>query len=146
MFERILVPVDFSDNSRVALETAVRMAAETDAELTLLHVVMSPHVYTTEIGMTEVGPVFMQVAEELRASAEQTLERWAREVVPEAMEYQQVIRQGYPPDEMLDQVAQGSHDLVVMGAHGRRGLRGALVGSNTRRVLRNCPVPVLVTR
>ena len=56
------------------------------------------------------------------------------------------MRQGYPPDEIVDQVADSAADLVVMGAHGRRGLRGALLGSNTRRVLRNATVPVLVTR
>lgn len=146
MFKRILVPVDFSDNARKALELAVRLAAETDATLTLVHVVLSPQVYTSEIGMTEVGPVFMEVAESLRAAAERNLDEWSREVVPEPMPRTLVIRQGYPPDEVVAEAEASGCDLIVMGAHGRRGLRGALLGSNTSRVLRHSPVPVMVTR
>lgn len=146
MFKRILVPIDFSENARGALELAVRLAAEQGAELTVLNVVMSPHLYTSELGMTEVGPLFMQVADELRAASARTLKEWTADVIPEAMAVSYVVRQGYPPEEIIQAALDGRCDVVVMGAHGRTGLRGAFLGSVTNRVLRNCPVPVLVTR
>ncbi|RME28843.1 MAG: universal stress protein [Deltaproteobacteria bacterium] len=145
MFQRILVPVDFSDNARAALALAVRIAAESAGELTILNVVQSPQVFTADVGIPEIAPVFVEVTEQLRAASERRMAEWVDEIVPEPMPRLLKVVQGRVVDEILREIESGHYDLVVMGAHGTRGLRGALLGSTTNRVARKSPVPVLVT-
>lgn len=147
MFSRILVAVDGSEHARSALQLATRLAAEQGASLTVLNVISTPHVLTTELDVAPLDPRLVDgVYDRLRQAARQWLDTWLLEDVPAALPCTPVLREGFPPDEILAQVEEGDHDLLVMGAHGRSGLRGALVGSVTGRVIRACPVPVLVAR
>ncbi len=146
MFKRVLVPVDFSDNARSALSLAVRMAAEATGELTVLNVVQSPQVFTADVGIPEVAPVFVEVSEQLRAAAERRMAQWVEEIVPEQMPRLLKVVQGRVTDEILREIEGGQHDVVVMGAHGHHGLRGALLGSTANKVARKSAVPVLITR
>ena len=57
-----------------------------------------------------------------------------------------VIKAGNPVELILEEVEKGGYDLVVMGAHGHKGLADAVMGSTSRRVLRRCKKPVLVVR
>jgi len=56
------------------------------------------------------------------------------------------VRHGLVVDEIIAESYEGDYDLVVMGAHGHKGLADAVMGSTSRRVLRRCPTPVLVVR
>jgi len=145
-FTNILVPTDFSEASVAALRLAVRMARPNGARITLMHIGVVPHVYATEWGMSgHTGPLFHQLAEEVNAEQRRRLEELARAEVPEGMSVVTLIREGFAPEEVNAQVADGGHDLVIMGTHGRTGLRRALLGSVTERVVRECTVPVMVT-
>lgn len=145
-FRNILVPTDFSEASIAALRLAVRMAQPTGARLTLMHIGVVPHVYATEWGMSgHTGPLFHQLAEEVNTEQCRRLEELARAEVPEGLAVVTLIREGFAPEEVNAQVKDGGHDLVIMGTHGRTGLRRALLGSVTERVVRECPVPVMVT-
>lgn len=147
MFSRILVAVDGSEHARSALQLATRMAAEQGASLTVLSVLSTPHVLTTELDVAPLDPRLVDgIYERLRQATRQWLDAWLAQDVPDALPCAIVLREGSPPEEILDQVEDGDHDLLVMGAHGRSGLRGALIGSVTGRVIRGCPVPVLVAR
>lgn len=147
MFSHILVAVDGSEHARAALQLATRLAAEQRASLTVLAVISTPHVLTTELDVAPLDPRLVDgIYERLRASTRQWLDRWLAEDVPQGLPCTPVLREGHPPEEILAQVEDGGHDLLVMGAHGRSGLRGALVGSVTGRVIRSCPTPVLVAR
>jgi nucleotide-binding universal stress UspA family protein len=145
-FTNILVPTDFSDASVAAIRLAVRMSQSSNARLTLMHIGVVPHVYATEWGMSgHTGPLFHQLAEEVNTEQRRRLEEIARAEVPEGMEVVTVIREGFAPEEVNQQVEDGGHDLVIMGTHGRTGLRRAILGSVTERVVRECTVPVMVT-
>ena len=146
-FKRILVPMDFSEHADNALRLGVELAQASGASLTLLHVGVVPHVYSTEFGMgSAVGPLFTEMSQQLAEEQRHKLERVAQTAVPEALEHVIVLREGFPPEEVLAQVKEGEHDLVVMGTHGRTGLGRVFLGSVTERVVRECPVPVMVTR
>lgn len=147
MFKHILVAVDFSEHSREALQLAARLAEESGAHLSVLNVVSSPHVITAELDVTPVdSALWANLSEELRMAARRRVDGLVAELVPPSVECAIVLREGYPPDEIVTQVEDGGHDLVIMGVHGRTGLRGVMVGSVTKRVMRKSPVPVLVTR
>lgn len=147
-FKEILVPIDFSEASVRALRLAVRVSRENHARITLLHVGVSPAM--TWADMTHYGVVVPQSLVELHGQLareqEHQLKKLAREEIPEEVPWATCLREGFPPEEVLAQIKAGSHDLLVMGTHGRTGLTRVLLGSVAERVLREAEVPVLVTR
>ncbi|OQO92242.1 universal stress protein UspA [Saccharomonospora piscinae] len=123
---RVLVATDLSARSGVALRRAARLASLHRAELTALFAVPLP----ADDDLTAVA------AEALRAHTAEYIGTRA------AM----VVRSGSPAETIVAEAVDGSTDLLVLGAHGLRGLVGALVGSTTENVVHASPCPVLVVR
>ncbi|MCB9779767.1 MAG: universal stress protein [Alphaproteobacteria bacterium] len=147
MFQRILVPVDFSDASLQALRMAVALAREQGATVTALHVVASPAMITGELDMTPGdAAMWSDLDTRLRDSARQRLGELLEAELDADVVGQATVREGYAPAEILAEAKSGGHDLIVMGPHGRSGIVGALVGSVTRRVMGKCEVPLLLAR
>lgn len=145
-FKNILVPIDFSDSSVSALRQAVALARASGGRLTLLHIGVVPHIYATELGLGgAVGPLFAEMSQQIAAEQQHRLARLAATEIPEGLDHSLLLREGFPPEEVIAQVQAGEHDLVVMGTHGRTGMQRVFLGSVTERVVRECPVPVLVT-
>jgi nucleotide-binding universal stress UspA family protein len=134
----ILVPIDFEDASRVALALARELGAALGAELVLAHVCAVP-VYA----YPGVAPVLMQgYSDELAAAAKKELER----VAAENGGLRSILRVGDAATEILAVADELRPRLLVMGTHGRRGLRHLLLGSVAERVLRESPAPVVTAR
>ena len=141
----ILVPIDFSEASLHALREAVSLVRVTGGKLTLLHVGVVPHIYATDLGPTAtMGTQLLALGRELAVEQRHHLHKVAKEEVPEDVVCETVLREGFPPAEILAQVEEGGHSLLVIGTHGRTGIKRVLLGSVTERVLRECKVPVLV--
>ncbi len=141
----ILVPIDFSEASLHALREAVSLVRVTGGKLTLLHVGVVPHIYATDLGPTAtMGTQLLALGRELAVEQRHHLHKVAKEEVPEDVVCETVLREGFPPAEILAQVAEGGPSLLVIGTHGRTGIKRVLLGSVTERVLRECKVPVLV--
>ena len=146
-FKRILVPVDFSDHSHAALRMALTVARDSAAHITMMHVGVLPYYANTELGWsTGTTEMFGDLQDRLAKEQIKALEVLAENELPEAVDRDFVLVQGYPPAEIAKQVEEGGHDLVVMGTHGRTGLSRALLGSVTERVVAQSPVPVLVVK
>ena len=139
-FEHIIVPIDFSDCSRDALESGIQIAKDFNASLTLLHV-LEPVSYGNDftLGHTaEQGQLDERIDSQLRVclSAIQSAGVSVREV----------IRGGVPTDSILEVVHASACDLIVMGAHGRRGIAHLMMGSVAEAVLRRASCPVLAMK
>lgn len=147
-FRHLLVPTDFSEAASHALRLAVRLARFNRARLTLLHVGTLPEAATFDFPTYGVPmpESLVQLQREIQQERGHALERLAREEIPEDITWDQKLREGFPPEEVLAELKAGPYDLLVMGTHGHTGLKHALLGSVTERVLRKCSVPVLVTR
>jgi len=133
--KRILVPTDFSDCSKSALHLAVAMAnGERETTVTVLHVV-EPAVpaYDDELGVLEPKALKTEM-EALAASRDHDVQIDAK------------ICYGEPSNEILDFAENHAIDLIVMGAHGKRGLLGVLVGNTADHVMRKATCPVLMVR
>ena len=130
MFERILVPTDRSDPARRALEQAADLAARYDATITTLHVVD-----TRELGG---GPEMDERTAAARAELDAAIDDLDVEPTPEA-----AVRAGIPSEEIIDYADESGTDLIVMGTHGRTGVRRYLLGSVAEKVVRLSDVPVL---
>jgi len=139
----ILVPVDFSDTSKKAIQYAVPFGAAFDAEVLLLHV-MQPYSVPVELGY--MPPQWAESQREFVKSARDELDKLcAREIGARARSQVQV-REGVPWQEIIAAARETCADLIILATHGRTGLRHVLLGSVAERVVRHAPCPVLVVR
>lgn len=142
-WKRILVPVDFSETARAAMETAVDLAAKFDAEVLLVHAYPIPG-YTFPDGSAVASSRMLQ---ELADEAARHLDEW-RELALKAgaARVSTDTAVGDPAGEIVRLAAEKKADLVVMGTHGRTGIEHALMGSIAERVVRRAKCPVLTVR
>ncbi|MFC6826204.1 universal stress protein [Halopelagius fulvigenes] len=142
MYRTILVPTDGSAPADAALDRAIELAETYDATLRILSVVD-----IGDAGMLspESAPVD-GVRRSLRGRAEQLVDDAAERAAEAGVRTETEVTIGIPHVEILDAAAEAGADLVVMGTHGRTGLKRALIGSVTERVVRRCDAPVLTVR
>jgi nucleotide-binding universal stress UspA family protein len=133
----ILHPTDFSERSNYAFQLACSLARDHGARLLVLHVLQPPAV--------AYGGVITELATE---AAKQTLAEKLRQIqAPDPnvyMEHQLI--EGEPATQILHTAEKHPCDLIVMGTHGRTGLRRALMGSVAEQVVRQAPCPVLTVK
>lgn len=145
MYAKILVPLDGSPCSDRAFEEAVALARVMKSRLLLLHVID-----TLPLAMDMVPPASWQdLAEGLRKHGQGLLERAHQTAATHGIASETRLiedRSESVADSIVAEAAGSACDLVVMGTHGRRGFARALAGSDAERVLRLCPVPVLLVR
>jgi nucleotide-binding universal stress UspA family protein len=140
-FKKILVPVDFGESSKLALELALDLAKQYGAELTLLH--------TWEIPVYGYGAMefsAMDMLTPIQGAATEQLNALVAEVRRQLPETKGMLARGVPWREVLSAIEQNKPDLVVMGTHGRRGVGRAILGSVAEKIVRLSPVPVLTVR
>ena len=141
MFHNILVAVDGSQSSDAALATAIDLAGDEGASLTLIAVATQPRWRFTS------GPFVVPYPtnDDLEREALHVVER-ARARVPDATPVTTIIQSGAAAKTILERVTSAEHDLVVMGSRGRGPARSLLLGSVSLAVLAHSPVPVLLVR
>lgn len=139
-WKKILCPIDFSEPARAAMAAAVELSRHFDAELTLFHSYQLPG-YTLPEGSVVASPKMLQ---DLADQAEAHLEEW-RKIAQGlgAMRVETAKGIGDPAIEVVELAREGGFDLVVVGTHGRSGIRHALLGSIAERVVRHARCPVL---
>ena len=137
VFSRILCPIDFERDSMDALGLASRLAKQNSATVYLLTVVGAP-----PAAATALPPVAMNPDPEFEAACIRRLEAIAREKLP-GVSHEIFVASGNAAPEILNLTAAQGIDLIVMGTHGRTGLKRFLLGSVAERVVRESPVPVL---
>jgi nucleotide-binding universal stress UspA family protein len=142
-FKRILVPVDGSSTSAKGMKAAIRLARENRAKLLLLHVVEEYTAFIAPEAGTSIGPII----DGLRAAGKRTLARVARSAAAAGARPQALLAEnlgGRVADSIVKEARRARADLIVMGTHGRRGLKRALLGSDAETVVRYSPIPVLL--
>ncbi len=139
---KILVPTDFSECAKAALETAFGFARVFDAELIIAHVVEAPiYPAVTFAGAANVPTVHEEIAQ----ICDDKLATLATGV-PEGIRVQTRRLDGTPFRE-ITQLAKKEHvDLIVISTHGYTGFAHLMMGSTAERVVRTAPCPVLTVR
>ena len=141
---RILVPTDFSDTARSALEMALLIAGKSGAHIDVVYVWEPSTTIPLETMMGEIGMGRPSTIGEIaRKEASRRMVQFLATVSHTSGTLGSRIEVGRP-DELITTLAeQGSYDLIVMGTHGRRGLLRVMLGSVAERVVRHAPCPVL---
>ena len=155
MFEKVLVPLDGSDHSERALETAIQIAKKFRAKMTLLHVysVAAPAVIAPEpTTLTPPGvPVVTsaEVAEMVEAArmiGTRILADGEKKAKSANVKVETVLREGNTVQEIVALAKEGGFDLIVIGARGVSRLRELLMGSVSEGVIKNAHCPVMVVK
>lgn len=135
LFDNILCPIDFDENSIIAAKTARDLLRQPDGCLYLFHVMNFPFALTDEeaaIPMSE---------------ARQKLEELAREHLGGQVHYEVLVEKS---DDTARSIREAARRLpcgcIVMATHGRKGLDRFLLGSTAEKIVRESPKPVLTIR
>lgn len=137
---KILIPVDFSETSLLALEHGVHLASLFKADITLLHVI---HLNLSAYTMMDMAlPVDLIKSQEQNAS--QKLKQLAKEIrVSNNVDVSTLYETGFVCSTIIS-VAERSHtDLIIMGTHGVSGFTERFIGSNAYRVVNDSTCPVI---
>lgn len=132
-----MVAVDFSKHSRKAFDAAVRLAGDLGAKLVLVHAF--PPV--PKAGVRD--PIGQARAEIDAVEWRDLCEQWAADA-RKAVDVETVGREGKPADVVAQVVVEQKASLVVVGSHGRTGVKRAVLGSVADAIVRSSKVPVVV--
>jgi len=135
--KKILFPTDFSTSSDAGLAQATSLARDGGGKLIIVHVEEPPAAYGA-------GEMYYGIPDPDTAGLMKMLEA----VVPNdpQVPYEHRLVTGDPATEIVRLAAQEKVDLIVLGTHGRTGLRRLLMGSVAEAIVRRAPCPVLTYR
>jgi nucleotide-binding universal stress UspA family protein len=145
MYSRILVPVDGSAPSRAGLKEAIALAADSGATIVVLNVV-------SELALVSAPEAFANyaaLADALSAAGRKIADEAAAQVRAAGVAVETlVVDAGVVPvcDVIVEQATSQRCGLIVIGTHGRRGLKRLTLGSDAELVVRHAPVPVLLVK
>jgi len=144
MFNRILVPTDFSSPSDAALDYARVLAAKFGSTLRILHVVDDPS--SSEFVADGFSPSTEEIQDALTAQARTRLEHLVTSA--DRLRFHAYVDAvfGTPAAAIIDYAGATGTSLIVMGTHGRTGMAHLLMGSVAEQVVRTAPCPVLTVR
>ena len=134
MFEKVLVPIDFSDESDRVLTFTKGLKPFGLKEITLVHVV--------DVGRSVVYPLPGAIS----AAIETRIEERRAQLELEGFTTQSFILEGSPSDEVLKMARGDKYSLIITGSHGKRLLEEILLGSVSEAISRESKTPVLLIR
>jgi nucleotide-binding universal stress UspA family protein len=141
-WRRIIHPTDFSPAGEAAFAQALEIAGREGAELVIVHVLepISP------FGDADYRERYRELRAALEAMARPFLDRLLTKAKRARVAASAVVAEGWPPEEIVKLARRRRADLIVIGTHGRSGVRRLLLGSVAERVIVLAPCPVLAVR
>ena len=137
----IVVPIDFSAESKKALQYASKLASRFEASLKLVHVV-EPASFINDLPNVPLAGSDGEIAKESTVR----LKALAKDEIDELIPAQTGVRIGKPYHEIVSFAKVADADLIVIATHGYTGVKHTLLGSTAERVVRYATCPVLVVR
>jgi nucleotide-binding universal stress UspA family protein len=141
--QRILYATDFSSASRKAFDTAVGLATSLKARLTIVSV-LAPVMTVPDQYIDAV--TLDQLDRQARDWSMQQMNRLAAQARKAGVNTVVLLRDGDPADQIVRAGRASRADLIVVGTHGRRGLRKFFLGSVAERVVSTAACPVITVR
>lgn len=142
-FKKILVPVDFSNYSKNAINFSVQFAIKNNAQILLLYVI-EPIIYPADLSIGQIA--LPSVNLDLDQTAKSELEKLAQSEIGDSVQTTCIIKYGKPFLEIIETARDEDADLIIISSHGRSGVEHILFGSTADKVVRKSPCPVLTIR
>lgn len=154
MFDKILVAVDGSENSKRALDYAVELARKFDSTITLMHVysgvlpiIPAADALSSSTGTPPVpASVVVRITEEAEKSGNRVLEEAENIVKKRRISVDKVLKEGDVVKEIVAEAQKGGFNLIVVGHRGMSKLGELLLGSISEGVSHKAPCPVLIVK
>jgi len=141
--KHILVPIDFSEESKCAAKVAARIAKRINANIFLLHILEMPEGVVDAMAggdnSTPASLLFMKKVHE-------RFDELKAEDFFKGIEVNEKVQFDKTFDGVIEESKKDHIDLIVMGSTGASGLKEIMVGSNTEKIVRHSAVPVLVVK
>lgn len=142
--KKILVPCDFSQQAINAFRFALDTSLQSKGEVHLLHIVELPVMHDTVL--MPVLSFEETLLKELSQKAEKQFEKIKEKYVQDGQKVKTIIQYGSTSRMILDYIDAQKIDLVIMGTEGASGAKELLIGSNTEKIVRRSPAPVLAIK
>lgn len=132
---KIIIPIDFSENSINALEFAIALAGKKDGEIFLVHVIESVFDFASQASVALVS---------MEKDAKFLMQKIVETHKESNLKFTQIIKEGTASISVTRLARDLEATLIVMGTQGASGIKVALIGSTTINVIKESSVPVLV--
>jgi nucleotide-binding universal stress UspA family protein len=144
-FKRIIVPIDLSDCSRIALEYAAATARAHKSKLTILHVYEESFVepYVKAANSEEEAD---EIIKEIERVNETKYDEFLKTVDLSGVEYEKLLKKGIPAFDIVEIAMEQQANLIVMGTHGRSGIKHILIGSTAEEVVRTVHCDIIIVK
>ena len=139
--KKILVPVDFSDNSEKILKSAIYVAKKFEASLMVIFVAQSFFEDHSDFFVPHVPIV--EIEQDIFKSSQKKLASFIDECMDKTVPHDSKVLTGDVAGEILDFAEEEKMNLIIMGTHGYKGLDKLLFGSVAEKVVKMAPCPVL---
>jgi len=145
MFTHLLLPTDGTHLSRAAIRKGMLLAKALNARLTAITVIPEEHHQLYQADITTQAK--QETERHYRAEVERRLAAVHKEAGDAGVRCETLCeRSDHPYEAIIAAAGKYNCDLIVMASHGRRGVTGLLIGSETQKVLTHSKIPVLVVR
>jgi len=143
--KKILVPIDFSKFSEIALKQAYDIAIQYKAKIYLLHVIDVIQICAGEYCFDE--RMVVELEKRIIQSSEEMMQKLIEKVIKSKdVKIISKVVKGTPYEAILKEQQSKKADLIVIASHGRTGLIGHLMGSVAEKVARGATCPVLLVK
>ena len=144
LYQHILVPIDGSETSMVAMKEAIKIGKALNSKITVVQVMaLGPIIADLYVKTGQTN----ELIERTRTYLLDILEQAKQQFLQEGLSVETKLLEGFVVHEEIIQAAQELNaDLIVMGSHGRTGVRKLVLGSVAQKVLGESHIPVLIVR
>ena len=140
--KKILVPTDFSPCAQAAVQAAIALGKDTPVEIQVLHIMAVPADWLT---MDTQSAMYKDVDKKVKRVTAQ-LEELCQKIEKQGLSTRQYLAYNTGYQGILRHIQEHQTDMVIMGSRGASGLKEFVLGSNTQKIVRLSPVPVLVIK
>jgi nucleotide-binding universal stress UspA family protein len=151
MFQRVLIATDLGPASAPAVEKGFALARRLGAQVVLLYVAERPYeAHPWFEPVSRERPLFADVVERQQVEARNRIDQLVADLrrggAAEGVRLEAVVTAGVAAERIIEEAGRRDCDLIVIGTHGRVGVKHALLGSVAERVARGAAQPVLIVR
>lgn len=144
MYQRILAAVDDSATSDRSLQEAIGLAKDQHAKLRIVYVVDKATIYNSTQLPPEIERAWIEIGHEILNKAQRSAHSEGIDAEVKMIETEIIGEQ--MAEAIVEEAKAWPADIVVLGTHGRSGLKHLLMGSVAEGIVRTCPVPILLVR
>lgn len=148
--KKVLIALDYNPTAQKVAEEGFSMAKSMNAEVTLLHVITDPVIYSTAgyspimgfNGYMDMSPVQLESVDGLNTASLQFLDKSKQHLGDKTIKT--IVKEGDFADTILETAKEVHADIIVIGSHSRKWLENIVMGSVTEKVLHHTSIPLFI--